>query len=111
MSDEEDEDVDIVLPEGEDELDENLREAMRQSLLEQRLEKERKAMEENFVDRINVSSDKEAPSIIPCRPEAYLRHMVNSSFEMTTSKFRKNSMMQQVLHAKRRLKPARNQAS
>lgn len=71
---EEDGDVNVL---ASDELDDDLREALRQSLLEQQREKERHATKDEDVDVISPLIE-EGPSLIPCRPEAYLRQAVNS---------------------------------
>jgi hypothetical protein len=64
----------------EEELDEDLREAMRQSLLEQKREKRKLALKDEDVDVVSPIFDKE-PTLIPCRPEAYLRQAVNSQMD------------------------------
>mmetsp|Transcript_73717 Transcript_73717/g.206969 ORF Transcript_73717/g.206969 Transcript_73717/m.206969 type:complete len:971 (+) Transcript_73717:1-2913(+) len=64
----------------EEELDEDLREAMRRSLLEQKLEKQKLAFKDKDVDVIHPLIDSNA-GLIPCRPEAYLRQAVNSQMD------------------------------
>eukprot|EP00339_Tiarina_fusa_P025533 CAMPEP_0117068838 /NCGR_PEP_ID=MMETSP0472-20121206/48253_1 /TAXON_ID=693140 ORGANISM="Tiarina fusus, Strain LIS" /NCGR_SAMPLE_ID=MMETSP0472 /ASSEMBLY_ACC=CAM_ASM_000603 /LENGTH=1432 /DNA_ID=CAMNT_0004791077 /DNA_START=28 /DNA_END=4328 /DNA_ORIENTATION=- len=73
----EEEDVDVVIPE-EDEMDEELKEALRQSLLEQKRQKERESVEDVDVDVLSHISDDTDDRLIPCRPEAYLRQFVNT---------------------------------
>ena len=85
----EEEDVD-VLGHGEDDnddddddlMDEELKEAMRQSLLEhKRQEITREAMKhDQDVDILPADSEK-AQHYLPCRPEPYLRQMVNTIVE------------------------------
>jgi hypothetical protein len=85
----EEEDVD-VLGHGEDDnndddddsMDEELKEAMRQSLLEhKRQEITREAMKhDQDVDILLADSEKEQ-HYLPCRPEPYLRQMVNTIVE------------------------------
>lgn len=65
--DEESEDVNVL----EEDMDEDLKEAMRRSLLEQ------KESVDQDVDIVHPIMNDE-PSLIPCRPEAYLRQAVNS---------------------------------
>jgi hypothetical protein len=75
-----DEDVDVLLM--HDDMDEDLKEAMRQSLLEQKLQRERVAMKDVDVDVVNPivdNDDTDYSNWIPCRPEAYLRQAVNSA--------------------------------
>jgi len=70
---EEEEDVDVL----SEDMDDDLREAMRQSLLEQKRIKEQQSLKDEDVDVIPSLVD-EQPSLIPCRPEAYLKQAVNS---------------------------------
>jgi hypothetical protein len=72
----EEEDVNVVIPEGE-EMDEDLKEALRQSLLDQKRQKERESVEDVDVDILSHVSDETDDLLIPCRPEAYLRQAVN----------------------------------
>ena len=73
---EEEEEVD-VLGEIDEEVDEDIKEAMRQSLLEQKLMKQQQAMKDVDVEILDTNSPESFESIIPCRPEAYLRQEVN----------------------------------
>jgi len=73
-SDDETEDVDIVGQGDDDEMDEELREAMRQSLLEHTIEYD------EDVDIWGTNDEKEK-QFLPCRPEPYLRQMVNAVVE------------------------------
>jgi len=71
-------------------IDEELKEAMRQSLLEherqQKVAKEVVKHDEN-VDIIFTKSKKEERKYLPCRPEPYLRQMINNTlFEDEVSK-------------------------
>ena len=82
--DEESVDVDVLLG---DEMDQDIREAMRQSLLEQKLEKKRRreALKDRDVDVVYPLRDDDhsatTPTLIPCRPEVYLRQAVNAYVE------------------------------
>jgi len=78
----EDEDTDVFGTGEEEEMDEELKEAMRQSLLEhKRLQEAREAMKhDQDVDILALESDEE-PNYLPCRPEPYLRQFVNTGIE------------------------------
>jgi len=73
----EDADVDLLGREDDDEsMDEDLREAMRQSLLEHK--KHERALErDNVVDILDTEA-KTDTQFLPCRPEPYLRQMINT---------------------------------
>ena len=75
---EEEEDVDVLIPEDE-EMDEDLKEALRQSLLEQKRQKERESVQDASIDVLSHISDETDELLIPCRPEPYLKQAVNSS--------------------------------
>ena len=83
-SDDETEDVDI-LGDGDDEesMDEELREAMRQSLLEHK--KSGLSLEmiegDEDVDILGITNGQKDREFLPCRPEPYLRQMVNAIIE------------------------------
>ncbi|CAJ1957226.1 unnamed protein product [Cylindrotheca closterium] len=59
-----------------EEIDDDLREAMRQSLLDQVIQDTEDA-EVNILDA--TSADVEFPVVVPCRPESYLRQEINKS--------------------------------
>ena len=76
----EDTDVDLLGHGNDDEsMDEELREAMRQSLMEHR--KHEIAMEKDEVVDIMDSNEEKCQEFLPCRPEPYLRQMINTSHE------------------------------
>lgn len=83
-SDDESEDVDIM-DEGEDDesIDEELREAMRQSLLEHKKNGNSFQQYNANVDIVGTDSEDEK-DYLPCRPEPYLRQMVNEADEEET---------------------------
>lgn len=80
--DDETEDMDVnLLGHGDDDesMDEELREAMRQSLLEHRKhEIALEAMENDVVVDILGTDGEKEKEYLPCRPEPYLRQMINS---------------------------------
>jgi hypothetical protein len=81
QGDSDDEDVNIFEQVEEEDMDEELKEAMRQSLLEhQRQEEARAAMEhEQDVDiLIPAEALKKEASFLPCRPEPYLRQFIHT---------------------------------
>ncbi|KAL3945184.1 MAG: hypothetical protein SGBAC_000721 [Bacillariaceae sp.] len=57
-----------------EEIDDDLREAMRQSLLDQ-VKQDAEEDEVNILD--DSSADVEYPAVVPCRPESYLRQEIN----------------------------------
>eukprot|EP00934_Nitzschia_sp_Nitz4_P001474 Nitzschia sp. Nitz4//scaffold52_size167869//28169//31888//NITZ4_002263-RA/size167869-processed-gene-0.91-mRNA-1//1//CDS//3329553996//1474//frame0 len=61
-----------VIDDEDDQLAEDLREAMRQSLLDAQ------AKNDEPVDVLDTSTTTSSYPIIPCRPETYLRHAVNA---------------------------------
>jgi hypothetical protein len=75
----EEEDANILAGENED-MDEELREAMRQSLLELKKENLSKDAEKqnDFVDVLTTRDADYEVSYVPCRPEPYLRQAMNS---------------------------------
>eukprot|EP00529_Nitzschia_sp_RCC80_P002499 CAMPEP_0113467648 /NCGR_PEP_ID=MMETSP0014_2-20120614/14928_1 /TAXON_ID=2857 /ORGANISM="Nitzschia sp." /LENGTH=1921 /DNA_ID=CAMNT_0000359973 /DNA_START=128 /DNA_END=5893 /DNA_ORIENTATION=- /assembly_acc=CAM_ASM_000159 len=76
---EEGEDVSMLAAENDD-MDEELREAMRQSLLELKRQKLAKDADEQdgFVDVLSTMEGKDGTTFVPCRPEPYLRQAMNS---------------------------------
>lgn len=75
-------DVDILGNGGNDEMDKELREAMRLSLLELKKQEvaQKAATLDMDVDILEPTSEEE-PSYLPCRPEPYLRQAINSQSE------------------------------
>jgi hypothetical protein len=79
---EETEDLEIdLLGHGDDDesMDEELREAMRQSLLEHK-KHEVALKHDDYVDILGTDGEKDE-NFLPCRPEPYLRQMINTVFE------------------------------
>jgi len=76
------EDLEIdLLGHGDDDesMDEELREAMRQSLLEHK-KHEVALKHDEYVDILGTDREKDE-NFLPCRPEPYLRQMINTVFE------------------------------
>lgn len=69
--------VDILPAAGSEEMDEDLKEAMRQSLIEKKSQDEQQIMEDEDVDILN--NDTESYPILPCRPEPYLRQFLTEN--------------------------------
>jgi hypothetical protein len=84
-----DEEVDVLV-DMEDITDEDLREAMRQSLLEKKLHDAQKALNDKQVDILFVEEEGEA-SILPCRPEPSLRHVVNAKRDEDSDAYKSSS--------------------
>ena len=75
----EDTEVDILGFNDEEQIDPELKEAMRQSLLEHKRQQEaREAMKHDKDVDILVPPSVKEPDYLPCRPEPYLRQFVNS---------------------------------
>lgn len=83
--DDEKEDVDLLgYCEDDEPMDEEgeLREAMRQSLLEHKKQEiAREAMKHDTLVDILVSDNEKEKEYLPCRPEPYLRQMINTAVE------------------------------
>ncbi|KAL3919780.1 MAG: hypothetical protein SGILL_003582 [Bacillariaceae sp.] len=79
--DSEDEEVNIFNEVEEDDMDEELKEAMRQSLLEHKHQEEAREAMKHDKDVDIVVQEKKDVDFLPCRPEPYLRQFIHVESE------------------------------
>ncbi|KAL3922613.1 MAG: hypothetical protein SGILL_002113, partial [Bacillariaceae sp.] len=94
QNDSEDEEVNIFNQVEGDDMDEELKEAMRQSLLEHKRQEDARAAMKHDQDVDIVAQEKEDVDFLPCRPEPYLRQFIQTEEEDDVEQEAEHGMME-----------------